>query len=79
MLLSSGAHISRYLVQLAVHHYFRTGVPFIKHAWVRLLPLPVFSYFLKLASDTLGHFSTSKGEDDGAAEQHLRRNEVSLG
>ncbi|KAI0034641.1 hypothetical protein K488DRAFT_45049, partial [Vararia minispora EC-137] len=66
ILLTSGAHISRYLVQLAVHHYFRTPVPFIKHPWVKLLPLPVFAHFLNLATTHLGDFSTTKGEDDGS-------------
>ncbi|KAI0372164.1 hypothetical protein BV20DRAFT_1050929 [Pilatotrama ljubarskyi] len=66
ILLSSGAHLSRYLVQCAMHHYFRTQVPFIKTRWVRTIPLPVFSYFLAIASRMYGDIPVAKGEDDGS-------------
>ncbi|KAI0670746.1 hypothetical protein C8Q78DRAFT_808937 [Trametes maxima] len=65
ILLSSGAHLSRYLVQCAMHHYFRTHVPFIKTRWVRTIPLPVFSYFLSIAARMYGDIPVAKGEDDG--------------
>ncbi|KAI8969642.1 hypothetical protein BD414DRAFT_518471 [Trametes punicea] len=66
ILLSSGAHLSRYLVQCAMHHYFRTQVPFIKTRWVRTIPLPVFSYFLSIAARMYGNIPVAKGEDDGS-------------
>ncbi|KAL1950260.1 hypothetical protein VTO73DRAFT_5384 [Trametes versicolor] len=66
ILLSSGAHLSRYLVQCAMHHYFRTQVPFIKTRWVRTIPLPVFSYFLSIAARMYGDIPVAKGEDDGS-------------
>ncbi|KAI0317788.1 hypothetical protein OF83DRAFT_1119562, partial [Amylostereum chailletii] len=66
ILLSSGAHLSRYIVQLAIHHYFRSNVHFIKSPWVRTLSFPMFSYFMKIAGDHLGNMSVTKGEDDGA-------------
>ncbi|KAM5535030.1 hypothetical protein V8D89_011258 [Ganoderma adspersum] len=65
ILLGSGAHLSRYLVQCAMHHYFRTQVPFIKTRWVRTLSLPVFTHFLSIASRTYGDIPAGKGEDDG--------------
>lgn len=66
ILLSSGAHLSRYLVQCAIHHFFRAQVSFIKTKWVRTLPLPVFNYFLTLATATFGDFPHGKNEDDGS-------------
>ncbi|CDO71468.1 hypothetical protein BN946_scf184909.g62 [Trametes cinnabarina] len=66
ILLNSGAHLSRYLVQCAMHHYFRTQVPFIKTRWVRTIPLPVFSYFLSIAARMYGDIPVAKGEDDGS-------------
>ncbi|KAI0822288.1 hypothetical protein BC628DRAFT_1421962 [Trametes gibbosa] len=66
ILLSSGAHLSRYLVQCAMHHYFRTQVPFVKTRWVRTIPLPVFSYFLSIAARMYGDIPVAKGEDDGS-------------
>jgi hypothetical protein len=65
ILLSSGAHFSRYLIQVAAHHYFRTSAHFIKSNWVRSVSFPVFTYFLKLAADTYGEIPCGKGEDDG--------------
>ncbi|KAI1789621.1 hypothetical protein LXA43DRAFT_974195 [Ganoderma leucocontextum] len=65
ILLGSGAHLSRYLVQCAMHHYFRTQVPFIKTRWVRTLSFPVFTHFLSIASQTYGDIPAGKGEDDG--------------
>ncbi|KAI9435374.1 hypothetical protein F5148DRAFT_1266602 [Russula earlei] len=66
VLLSSGAHLSRYLVQVAVHHYFRSLCPFIKTPWVRTLSLSTFGHFLKLSSERFGAINIAKGEDDGA-------------
>ncbi|KAI0248585.1 hypothetical protein BJV78DRAFT_1332068 [Lactifluus subvellereus] len=73
VLLSSGAHLSRYLVQVAVHHYFRSFCPFIKTPWVRTLSLSTFSHFLKLSSERFGTINTSKGEDDGSVFRHFIR------
>lgn len=47
--MSSGAHLSRYIIQVAIHHYFHTQSHFIKTPWVRNVPFPVFTYFLKLS------------------------------
>ncbi|KAF9049582.1 hypothetical protein BDZ89DRAFT_655889 [Hymenopellis radicata] len=66
ILMSSGAHFSRYLVQVAFHHYFYTRTHFIKTNWVRNVPLSVFTYFLKLAADAYGDIPRGKMEDDGA-------------
>ncbi|KAI9465392.1 hypothetical protein BJY52DRAFT_1202178 [Lactarius psammicola] len=71
VLLSSGAHLSRYLVQVAVHHYFRSFCPFIKTPWVRTLSLPTFSHFLKLSSERFVTINLSKGEDDGSVFRHF--------
>ncbi|TBU28609.1 hypothetical protein BD311DRAFT_694525 [Dichomitus squalens] len=65
ILLGSGAHLSRYLAQMAIHHYFRTQVSFIKTRWVRTLTLPVFTHFLSIASRLYGDIPVGKGEDDG--------------
>ncbi|KAI0754973.1 hypothetical protein C8Q80DRAFT_401725 [Daedaleopsis nitida] len=65
ILLGSGAHLSRYLVQLAMHHYFRTQVTFIKTRWVRTLTFPVFAHFLSIAARMYGNIPTGKSEDDG--------------
>ena len=66
ILLTSGAHLSRYLIQVAMHHYFRTSTHFIKSNWVRSVSFPVFAYFLKLAADVYGEIPCAKGEDDGS-------------
>ncbi|KAH9179344.1 hypothetical protein EDB89DRAFT_2217692 [Lactarius sanguifluus] len=71
VLLSSGAHLSRYLVQVAVHHYFRSSCPFIKTPWVRTLSLATLSHFLKLSSERFGTINTIKGEDDGSVFRHF--------
>ena len=65
ILISSGAQFSRYLIQVATHHYFRTTSHFIKSNWVRSVPFPVFTYFLKLAADKYGEIPCGKGDDDG--------------
>ncbi|KAI0260220.1 hypothetical protein BC834DRAFT_1012888 [Gloeopeniophorella convolvens] len=66
VLLSSGAHLSRYFVQIAVHHYFRSCCPFIKTPWVRTLSLATFSHLMKRACERFGpNINTNKGEDDG--------------
>ncbi|KAL0961156.1 hypothetical protein HGRIS_006128 [Hohenbuehelia grisea] len=66
ILLTSGAHLSRYLIQLAIHHYFRTQSHFIKTAWVRNVPFNVFTYFLQLSAAKYGDIPTGKNEDDGS-------------
>ncbi|KAG6830977.1 hypothetical protein H0H87_006628 [Tephrocybe sp. NHM501043] len=48
ILLTSGAHLSRYLVQVSMHHYFHTATYFIKSNWVRNVPFGVFMHFLKV-------------------------------
>ncbi|KAI0304324.1 Squalene/phytoene synthase-domain-containing protein [Multifurca ochricompacta] len=71
VLLSSGAHLSRYLVQIAMHHYFRSSCPFIKTPWVRTLSLSTFSHFLKLSSERFETINQIKGEDDGTVFRHF--------
>ncbi|KAH9841569.1 uncharacterized protein C8Q71DRAFT_737681 [Rhodofomes roseus] len=65
IMISSGAHLSRYLAQCAIHHYFRAQVHFIKTRWVRSVPLPVFTHFMMVAAKMYGDIPTGKGEDDG--------------
>ena len=60
ILLTSGAHLSRYLIQIAIHHYFHTQTHFIKFPWVRNVPLRVFVYFLKLAEEMYGEIPRGK-------------------
>lgn len=66
ILISSGAHFSRYLIQVAFHHYFHTQSHFIKTQWVRNVPLSVFSHFLLLASRRYDNIPRGKGQDDGS-------------
>ncbi|KAF4617157.1 hypothetical protein D9613_005940 [Agrocybe pediades] len=66
ILLSSGAHLSRYLAQVAIHHFFYTQSHFIKTSWVREVPLKVFAHFLLLAEERYGEIPRGKGEDDGS-------------
>lgn len=66
ILITSGAHLSRYLIQVAIHHYFHTTSHFIKTNWVRSVPLEVFSYFLTLASERYDNIPRGKGDDDGS-------------
>ena len=73
VLLSSGAHLSRYLVQIAVHHYFRSLCPFIKTPWVRTLSLSTFGHFMKQSSERFGTINIAKGEDDGAVFRNFIR------
>lgn len=66
-MLSSGAMLSRYLAQIAIHHYFRTTPhAFIKGIWSRSVPFPVFTHFMTVAGKMYGHIPTGKGEDDGS-------------
>lgn len=65
ILISSGAHLSRYLVQLAVHHHFRSYVPFIKTPWVRSMSTSTFVYLMSVATKRYGDVPTGKGDDDG--------------
>ncbi|TFK24971.1 hypothetical protein FA15DRAFT_669031 [Coprinopsis marcescibilis] len=66
ILLSSGAHLSRYLVQIAMHHYFHTQTHFIRTPWVRNVPFGVFVYFMRKAHEKYGDIPRGKGEDDGS-------------
>ncbi|KAE9395085.1 hypothetical protein BT96DRAFT_923108 [Gymnopus androsaceus JB14] len=66
ILMTSGADLSRYLCQLAMHHYFYTQTHFIKTKWVRNVPLPVFLHFMQLASARYGEIPREKGQDDGS-------------
>ncbi|KAJ7644135.1 hypothetical protein FB45DRAFT_735982 [Roridomyces roridus] len=67
ILLASGAHLSRYLVQVAFHHFFHSHSHFtIKLPWVRNVSLSTFAYFLSLAAEKFGEIPRGKGEDDGA-------------
>ncbi|KAI0086520.1 hypothetical protein BDY19DRAFT_1093207 [Irpex rosettiformis] len=66
-LLSSGAHLSRYFVQCAMHHYYRTAqVPFIKTPWVRSMDLAVFTHFQAVSVQHFGNIPLGKGDDDGS-------------
>ncbi|KAF9013286.1 hypothetical protein BDQ17DRAFT_1343128 [Cyathus striatus] len=66
ILLASGAHLSRYLIQIAIHHYFHTQAHFIKTPWVRKMSFRAFTYFMRLAEGMYGEIPHGKGEDDGA-------------
>lgn len=65
ILQTSGAHLSRYLIQVAIHHYFRTTAHFIKHQWARTLPYSTFIHFMTLAKRYGSAIPLNKGEDDG--------------
>ncbi|KAG0694532.1 hypothetical protein DFH29DRAFT_985243 [Suillus ampliporus] len=65
ILISSGAYVSRYLVQVAIHHYFRSANHFIKTAWVRNMSIPVFAHFMKVACGLFDEVPLGKNEDDG--------------
>ncbi|KAF8733215.1 hypothetical protein AX14_004073 [Amanita brunnescens Koide BX004] len=58
--------MSRYLVQIAIHHYFYTHSHFIKGTWVRNVPLRVFTYFLSIAERRYGEIPRGKNDDDGS-------------
>lgn len=64
-MLTSGAHVSRYIVQSVVQHVTRKGVHFIKGPWARSLPFSVFAHFLHTASKLYPNLDLAKGEDDG--------------
>ncbi|KAI6138758.1 hypothetical protein BKA82DRAFT_4365629 [Pisolithus tinctorius] len=62
-----GAHISRYLLQVAIHHFYRGNAPFIKSQWVRSVRPSVFSYFQKVAAEMFDNeVPVGKHEDDGS-------------
>ncbi|KAK7689999.1 hypothetical protein QCA50_006641 [Cerrena zonata] len=65
ILLSSGAHLSRYLVQCVIQQYFRSHVHFIKQSWARKLEYSVATYILTIAGERYGNVPIGKGEDDG--------------
>ncbi|KAG9315906.1 hypothetical protein JVU11DRAFT_3556 [Chiua virens] len=64
ILVSSGAYVSRYIIQVAIHHYFRSASHFIKTPWVRSIPLPVFTHFMKVTSTLFDEIPLGKNEDD---------------
>ncbi|KAJ3791217.1 hypothetical protein GGU10DRAFT_338191 [Lentinula aff. detonsa] len=66
ILMTSGAHLSRYLVQIAIHHYFFTQTHFVKTKWTRNVPFPVFLHFMQLATTRYGEIPREKGQDDGS-------------
>lgn len=66
ILLSSGAHVSRYLVQAVVQHVCRKSIHFVKGQWARTLPFPVFAHFLHTTSKLYPSVDVAKGEDDGS-------------
>ncbi|KIN93376.1 hypothetical protein M404DRAFT_948149 [Pisolithus tinctorius Marx 270] len=67
ILFNSGAHISRYLLQVAIHHFYRGNAPFIKSQWVRSVRPSVFSYFQKVAAEMFDNeVPVGKHEDDGS-------------
>ncbi|KAJ7044120.1 hypothetical protein C8F04DRAFT_1389517 [Mycena alexandri] len=68
ILIASGAHLSRYLVQVAFHHFFHSQSHFLKPSapWARQVPLATFSHFLNLAADKYGDIPRGKNEDDGS-------------
>ncbi|KAJ7109731.1 hypothetical protein C8R43DRAFT_1079587 [Mycena crocata] len=68
ILLASGAHFSRYLVQVAFHHFFHSQSHFIKPSvpWARHVELGAFCYLMSLAADKYGDIPRGKNEDDGA-------------
>ncbi|TFL01839.1 hypothetical protein BDV98DRAFT_604495 [Pterulicium gracile] len=67
ILISSGAHLSRYLCQVAIHHYFKTQAhAFIRTTWVRSIPFGVFVHFLQVSADMYGEIPRGKGLDDGS-------------
>ena len=60
ILLSSGAHLSRYLVQIAMHHYFGTQTHFIKTPWVKTVSFGVFVHFMQRAQERYGDIPRGK-------------------
>ncbi|KAF7288556.1 hypothetical protein HMN09_01384700 [Mycena chlorophos] len=68
ILLASGAVLSRYLVQVAFHHFFFTSSHFLKPStpWVRSMSLAHFSHFLAVAAERLGDIPRGKAQDDGS-------------
>ncbi|KAI5986146.1 hypothetical protein EDD15DRAFT_2389952 [Pisolithus albus] len=67
ILFNSGAHVSRYLLQVAIHHFYRGNSHFIKTPWVRSISPSVFSYFQKVAAEMFDNeVPVGKHEDDGS-------------
>ncbi|KAI6151368.1 hypothetical protein EDD17DRAFT_1780239 [Pisolithus thermaeus] len=67
ILFNSGAHVSRYLLQVAIHHFYRGNSHFIKTPWVRSIYPSVFSYFQKVAAEMFDNeVPVGKHEDDGS-------------
>ncbi|KAI6044807.1 hypothetical protein EDC04DRAFT_2932465 [Pisolithus marmoratus] len=67
ILFNSGAHVSRYLLQVAIHHFYRGNSPFIKTPWVRSIRPSVFSYFQKVAAEMFDNeVPVGKHDDDGS-------------
>ncbi|KAJ6508787.1 hypothetical protein C8R45DRAFT_968704 [Mycena sanguinolenta] len=68
ILVASGAHVSRYLVQVACHHFFYCQSHFLKPStpWVRNCSLDAFTHFIKICGDKFDKIPRGKHEDDGA-------------
>ncbi|KAJ7250871.1 hypothetical protein B0H12DRAFT_1324188 [Mycena haematopus] len=68
ILLASGAHFSRYFVQVAFHHFFHCQSHFLKPSipWVRHCSLEAFTHFIKLAAEKFDQIPRGKNEDDGS-------------
>ncbi|CAL1713118.1 unnamed protein product [Somion occarium] len=71
ILLSSGAHLSRYLVQCVIQHYYRSLVHFIKSPWARSLSFTVVNHLLSIAGERFGNIPVGKGDDDGQKFNNL--------
>ncbi|KAF7365217.1 hypothetical protein MVEN_00393300 [Mycena venus] len=69
ILLASGAHLSRYLVQVAFHHFFHCQSHFLKPSipWVRNLAWDTWNHFMQVAAGKFNQqIPRGKNEDDGA-------------
>ncbi|KAF7982917.1 hypothetical protein HWV62_25194 [Athelia sp. TMB] len=65
--LSRGRILTNRVIDIAMHHYFRTvSHPFIKTTWTRSMPTSVFAHLMVVAADMYGHIPQAKGEDDGS-------------
>jgi hypothetical protein len=67
-MLSSGAHMSRYLLQCVIGHFTR-GAPikWIRSNWSRSLSYSTFSRFVTIGAEKYGdQVDVSKGSDDAS-------------
>ncbi|KAK7048365.1 hypothetical protein R3P38DRAFT_2868905 [Favolaschia claudopus] len=65
ILISSGAHLSRYFVQVAFHHFFHCNSHFLKIPWVRNISWDAWNHFMTLAVAQFHEIPRGKNEDDG--------------